>query len=228
MTLIFERPMSAKPDGWSTDGGPWSIVTDSTAPKSPSLVAAQVYPAGTGVSGGSPAILERGLGSAYGTIYSAYWVKLSTNWRGHPSSVNKVMHYWIAGVNRVYTLARGQGTGALRWEIATQGATSIGGTCAQGASPCGGGEANLAPNMNVAAANVVRGVWYRLEVLLSNTSIDWWVNGVQVGHYANLQLAPAGSLWQTFMWSPTWGGNTGENLSASQTMWVDHIRVSGK
>jgi hypothetical protein len=224
--LIFDSPMSDK-NGWTTDGGPWSIVSDATAAKSPPSVAVQNYPSGMR-DGGSPAIVERGMGNRYGTIYNAYWVKLSTSWYGHPgSAVNKVMHYWIAGDNRVYSLARGSGSEPLRWEIAIQGGDNVSAAASQGAY-VNGHEANLAPNMNVSAGAAVRGRWYRIENVISNTTIDWWVDGVQVGHYTGLQLAPAGSLWQTWQWSPTWGGNDGATLPAAQSMWLDHVYLSGK
>jgi hypothetical protein len=211
-------------DGWtiaSANVNDVTIENDPTAPKSPSSVAAIHYPAGY-TGGGSPAVVENDINGTPKTLYVSYWVKLSSNWQGHESSVNKQMHLWIGDtlINRVYTLARGVGNGALSAEIALQGVV-------------GSEEANLTPNLGV-PATVVRGQWHHWEIVLTANSagtpdgvIEWWLDGVKVGRYTNIQFTTEASRWKVIQWSPTWGG-VDDVLAADQTMWMDHIFVSGK
>ena len=221
MTLITERSFSALGEaGWYDQDSPnLTIVQDATAPKSPSGVEQMRFPAGFS-GGASPAVLEKGLGSRYSTIYVSYWMKLSSNWYGHPTSnVNKQMHLWINGGNHVFTLAEGSGTGPLKAEIWLQGTAA--------------GERNLYPNVGNSGI-ITRGEWHRWEIVLTcnsggaaNGRIEWWLDGVKIGQYYDVRLEPTLSYWEIIQWSPTWGG-TGSSVPADQFESVDHIYISGK
>jgi hypothetical protein len=149
-------------------------------------------------------------------------MKLSSNWYGHPSSnVNKQMHIFIGGVNHVFTLAQGAGTGTLRAEIWLQGIANL------------GSEVNLAPNLGQ-PATLVRGQWQRWEIVMKANSagtpdgtIDWWLDGVKVGSYTGIQFTSGASRWEVLQWSPTWGG-IGSTVPADQFESLDHIYISGK
>jgi hypothetical protein len=206
--------------GWYDESTPnITIQQDASAPKSPSSVIQMRFPAGFG-GGASPGVLEKGLGSKYTTIYISYWMKLSSNWYGHPSSnVNKQFHMWINGGNHVFTLAQGSGNGPLRAEIWLQGTAA--------------GERNLLPNLGQ-SASIIRGQWQRWEMVLTcntggaaNGTIEWWLDGVKVGSYTDVKLEPSLSAWELIQWSPTWGG-TGSSVPADQFESVDHLYISGK
>jgi len=145
-------------------------------------------------------------------------VKISSNWVGHNSGVNKQIFVWSDNQPTVYTTTQGTGSGNLAPEIHLQGT---------------GGTVNLPPNV-VSNASFTRGVWHRWELLMvsntagaSNGIATWWIDGVKVGDYNNVRYNSGSSPFNLFQWSPTWGG-MGGSLSADQYMWMDHIYISGK
>jgi hypothetical protein len=151
-------------------------------------------------------------------------VKFSSNWVGHPASgVNKILHMWIAGVNRVFLAAYGSGSDPLQADVYLQQIAS------------NNGSAKLTPNLNSSAATIKRGQWQRWELLLTtNTagnadgSAQWWIDGIRVGAYYNLGYVGASDdhTWQFTEWAPTWGG-LGDAIAAAQSEQIDHIYVSG-
>jgi hypothetical protein len=160
------------------------------------------------------------------------WVKLSPNWYGNPSGVNKLYHVWVSGVNRLVASATGEASNPLVPQIRLQG---LGGLYSDG-TKAPAEDVNLNPNVaGQTSIKFERGQWYRWEVLTSagtpggaNGTIDWWINGVHVGHYTGIPYVPPGGspTWEIFKWDPTWGG-MGGTVPADQFMYVDHIRISG-
>lgn len=221
---ITERSFSAiKEDGWLVPASQWiSIVRDSSAPHSPPSVARLTYPRGFR-GGDAPALMERDLGGGATTIRVSMWIKLSPNWTGHKTGTNKVLHFWIAGLNRVFLFASGAGSDPLRPAVGLQGVASH------------GRYANLLPNV-VPGAQLTRGTWHRWEVVLQANSngasdgrIEWWLDGNRVGYYGNVAFVQAGSPrgWEVVKWDPTWGG-LGDMLPSDQWMALDHLLIEGK
>jgi Bacterial Ig-like domain (group 2) len=233
--VLTSRPFSAQvEDGWTmpTWAAPYfTIMQDAGAPKSPGGVGQIRFPAG--FSGGdSPALVERDLGSTARTVYISMWIKLSSNWVGHLTGTNKVLHLWINGGNRVFAYADGGGTAPLAPSIGLQG---IAGAYADGRGNVST-SVNLLPNVaGQTGVQLARGRWHRWElVLVSNTngatgSADWWIDGVQVGHYTGIPYVPSGAAgtWDLVKWDPTWGG-LGGTIPADQTMSMDDLYISGK
>ena len=121
-TLITDRPFDAKvEDGWTDRGDPWfSIVQDPSAPKSPPGVGQAMFP--RGYEGGSgPILTAHRLGPGYRDLYLAMWIRFSSNWVGHRSGVNKILHIWIDGRNKLILMARGIGRGPLLATVGLQG-----------------------------------------------------------------------------------------------------------
>jgi hypothetical protein len=207
--------------GWSTNG-PLTIVPDLTAPKSSGFVGQITYPAGFG-GGYQPAftsiggINERG----YTQLYVSFWVKLSSNWQGHSSGVNKIGFVWLHGNPCVFFVPTGSGSGPLEPLIWLQNI------------PPGG--RRLTANVN--AVQFTRGVWHRWEVLLiantgdlANGEAHWWIDGVKVGQYSDIQYGTSGQskYWgDELSWRPIWGG-VGDVVSQTMTMWMDHYYASGR
>jgi hypothetical protein len=210
MTLITERTFSAKgEEGWYDENNArYTIIQDSSAPKSPSAVGQMRYPAGFG-AGASPAVAEEHMGSRYNTIYVNYWIKLSSNWVGHESTANKTLCLWSNDQPGTVTETFGSGRGRLVPGVAVQG-----------------GE-NVALKPNLVDVEFTRGVWHQFELIatLSTGTLDWWFDGVQVAHYTGRRIG--GNTWGILQWCPVWGG-TGGSVPAEQFMWMDHLRVSGK
>jgi uncharacterized protein YjdB len=237
MTVITERAFnSTVEDNWTVPS--WagtnvlSITSDATAPKSPSNVQQIRFPAGFG-GGDSPALTERNLGSTASTLYVSMWIKISSNWQGHPTGTNKVLHFWVAGLNRVFVYIDGSGTNILQPYLGLQGIA----TAYNDGHGSTSTSVNLSPNVaGQTGAQIVRGQWYHWELVLrvntsgaTDGSADWWINGVQVGHYTGIGYVSSGQsrTWEDMKWDPTWGG-LGGTIAADQFMWMDHFYMSGK
>ena len=227
MTPLTERQFSGlNEDGWTNTGSPnYTIQPDATAPKSPTFVGQIRYPAGFG-AGNAPAVLEKVFSGTNKTLYVSFWLKLSSNWVGQSAAVNKVLHFWIGGSNRVFLNAHGAGSGSLTAEVWLQRIVAGGNFDA-------GTTANFGPNLG-ASAQIVRGRWVHWEMIFTGNSsgsadgrVEWWIDGVKVGSYGGIQFVSGAGSWESLEWSPTWGG-TGGTVPADQFMWTDHIYISGK
>jgi uncharacterized protein YjdB len=223
MTVITERPFSAlNEDSW-TDGS--VIAADATAPRSPSGIAQMVFPAGFG-GGWSPADSYCNKTWSYRTQYLSVWMKVSSNWQGHSTTVNKVVHFWSGGLNHTVLNLWGAGSdklyaGILLQGIVNDGAGNTWANWGQGGYPGGAGE-------------FTRGQWHHIEVVMvgntsgsANGSIDWWLDGVKIGSHSGIQYVSGDGSFQGMNWSPTWGG-AGDVVTSTMTMSFDHFRLSGK
>lgn len=208
-----------------------SLTLDATAPQSSPTVAQMTYPAG--FSGGSgPGIAERGFSTHRQTIYISTSVKFSSNWQGHSSGVNKILYFGIDnGSPKIYTSAKGSGTGALVPEVALQSLNAayydgVGQTATT---------VNLLPNVTK-GKNFERGKWHRVEYLFIANSpgvadgrVQVWIDGVQTHSYTGIQfVGSAGkNRWEWVKWSPVWGG-TGGTVASTMYQQMDHLYISGK
>jgi len=157
-------------------------------------------------------------------MYTSLWVKFSSNWVGHLSSVNKVFYWQVSEDQiaraRLYLLGRGGGSENLLVEAVTQG------------TPTGDQRllrANLVPN-----AQFVRGRWHRLETLVrcntganSDGQLTVWLDGVKVMEHQDVIFVGASEThqWTGFELTPVWGG-VSDQLSAAQQLSVDHLYLS--
>jgi hypothetical protein len=224
LTLISDRHFQAFNEAGWTDykAGNFSLVPDATAPQAQATVGQVLYPAGF-PGGTEPVNLYVPLGNR-STMYLAFWFKMSPNFYGHPnSSVNKIFHIWIGGVNRVYVAAMGAGNiSSFQPQVRLQQVPTQ-------------ANLNLGPNL-VPSASMVRDRWYKWEIVLhANTpgvadgTVEMWLNGVKIASYTNVQfVAPGqGNTWETINWAPTWGG-TGATVPADQWMRMNEIYLSGR
>jgi len=216
MSLLIDRPFTSlsEQSSWLTDG--LSIAQDASAAKSPSGVIRATYQ--TGFAGGSaPGYAEKSHAGSR-VLYISYWAKLSSNWRGHLTGVNKQFYEWAGDKPIFFFDAHGVGTGGLTPEVVLQGTQS---------------DATFAPNL-VPSARVPRGQWYRVEILLTgNTSgnangvVDWWLDGVHVGSKSGLRYTSGTTSWNEFGFRPVWGGIS-DVVPATMTLDLDDLYVSGK
>jgi hypothetical protein len=161
------------------------------------------------------------------------WVKVSSNWVGHPTGTNKVLHFWVADANRVFAYIDGSGANTLHPYLGLQAiATPFNDGAGQIST-----SVNLRPNVaGHTGAQIVRGQWYHWEILLNvntngapNGTADWWIDGVQVAHYSGIGYVSGSQsrYFNVMRWDPTWGG-LGGTVPADQYMYLDHIYISGK
>jgi len=243
MTVLTDRPFSALSEGWGSawdeggGGGPgnFSIVSDATAPRSPSSVGQMRYPVGL-VGGYPPAVVGTSFPGTSRTIYVAMWVKFSTNWLGNTGSGGgKITHIWINGVNRIYTYVDGVSGPLSPWVNLQQLAKSFDSRPQGGQGS--GVSVNLLPNVaGQTGVKITRGQWYKWELVTyggtpggADGTVDWWIDGVKVGHYTGIPFVAAGgsNSWEMIEWNPTWGG-LGGTINTAQYQWMDHVYISGK
>lgn len=229
-TFITERSFDTDPeDSWGAfSNSNASIVSDGTAPKSPSNVGRATYPEGHpgGTASHSCSLVwsrDKGI-SVMTTVYIHYWVKYSSNWQGHDSGVNKLL--FVKGqengnlLNSPIIMTKGFNTGPLRLEIRTQSLHFP--------------NRNLLEN--VGSVNMTRDQWHEIEIILVMNSADGvadgeahgWVNGTKVIEYTDVIHGDSAesSTWRAIHWNPTWGG-TGDVTVAEMWHQLDHIYVSG-
>ena len=222
--------------GMTTDSSPrFSIVTDPTAPYTPSNVAQVLFPTGyaAGVSGTNEAFWQAFPSGGLSTVYFCIHFKISSNWYGHPTSgVNKICYLGIdttsaPGTNgrQFYLSAQGIGAGALEFQPRLQGI----------AIPHGG---SLSPVLYANQGNpatCVRNGWHKVQgILVRNTpgvadgQVHFWVDSLKTHAYTDIGWGATGSVckWKDGRYQPIWGG-TGGTVPADQWQWVDNLYVSG-
>lgn len=214
MTAIYDS--SPESSDW-TKVGSAAARSESSAPRSPSGVVRITYPTGF-KAGSAPGYFYPSRSFGGRTAYYGAWMRLSDNFQGNPTSINKLIHFYICGLNRVFLMGYGNGLTAA---IGLQ----------QLAYPYNGGTAtNL-----VGSAPFVRGRWHHVElVLVANTpgqrdgSITMWLDGNRILHHTGIGFCSSGSgLWEGLNHSPTWGGAEGTVAAPFYVEW-DHVRMSRK
>lgn len=251
MTPITDQPEDAKGSlGWTVgldqtsthpNGFKLTIQTDNTAPESCCNVAQHVISAGDnpGGSGGGVHISPNFGGSAYETVYVDYWVKMSSNWWGHPSNTNKINIIKgtvnPGGMNHVLS-ARGSGDNPLKLEFIEQGGApgvvqivrcnqfnELGDTCSSG--------------------TIARGSWTRIEWVIyvegsgGADEVHGYVNGVERIRRTDMTLGSTTSeRIATVSTQMIWGGVGGcdgrvgepDPCPPDQEYSVDNIYISAK
>jgi hypothetical protein len=207
-------------DGWrkrATDD--FAFTNDPSVPCSPPGIGRvrfrRGFPGGRG-----PAALSYEIPPGYKKLYVSFCLRLSRRWMGHPSGVNKVLHFWIADRNRVVFSATGIEQGPLRPQFRLQ------------ALHARDGARNLGPRPGI---TLRREVWHRIEIILTantpdlpNGRIQWWVDNQLAGDVSNIPFVGPGwpNDWRRISWNPTWGGTKGV-IPADQYMDMDDLYVSG-
>lgn len=226
-TRITEHPFNTLTNNdtagtaiWTDDHG-MTIASDATAPKSPPNVGLFTYPGGF-VGGSASGAIEYDHIPAYTQLYLSFWMKLSPNFQGQSSSTNKVLFFWDNGKPAVFLSNEGKGTTAdLMPTMRYQGGVDSREYFYQN-------QGNDQP--------MTRNVWRRWELVLvantpgqSNGVMRWWIDGTKVGEYTDVEFVGSGTSpdWQYIYLEPIWGG-TGDSVTSTQTLSVDHLYLSGR
>ncbi len=243
MTLIDNRPFNCVTatlceSNWATSltyPTGLQMGVDATAPKSAPNVAVQWFLPGLD-GGSSPATTELTFmgASSRRTLYVAAWMKLSSNFQGHPTATNKIIHLCIDGMNKVFLEARGIGNGVLLPAVGLQGLDAPFTALDESGHSVTATSHNLPANL--ASTSIVRGQWQKYEIVVvgnnpgvADGAIDLWLDGVHVMSYVGLQFVGAGNSgnWNAVQWSPTWGG-LGGTILAPFSLSIDEMYISGK
>lgn len=211
--------------GMSSPYPPWPIVSDATAPLSPPNCYRSVLPAGS-AEGGSE--LHFDLPRAYRQMFMGIYWRTNPQFQGRPNS-NKTFFLrgpeangcWIFGnsalVNGSAPLIFGHNTGG--------GLLDNSHACA--------GDLGLACYPNAGDGTLHVGTWTKIEAYVkastTNTSRDgivrWWINGVLVGNYTNLNYGGQRGLTE-WVWSETWDGGVSPLPSVQWEHYLDHLYLS--
>lgn len=118
-------------------------------------------------------------------LYERYFLRFDAINSGQASGFNAItskQHYWNVGAlpDIVTLFAWGNDV----WTVANQ--TNISHTC-----PNGSTDVTCSLNANVGTVHMTYGVWHCVETHAGQSSVDMWVDGVQVVHYEKPNLVPA-------------------------------------
>jgi uncharacterized protein YjdB len=194
-----------------TDGG-ISVVSDASAPASPSSVWQFAYPTGFTSAGYAPAT-EWTTMTPTQSLYVGFWWKPSNPWQGHDSGVNKLMFMFTgdpAGLSQNMTIQMyGSGNGPFSTRMVGEGFEDV----------------SYLENVG-STSPLALGAWHRVEILMNSptSSLKWWVDGKLVGSYTGVPYPPYGFFQLEF--SPTWGGVGGSSKTENDYFWFDHVHVS--
>ena len=222
-TPIVDRPFDAvaELEWWASSL--LTVVADPTAPKSAPFVGQVTFPAGFGGGYEPASTWTEGVDArGFTRMYLSFWVKLSSNWQGHNSGVNKIGFVWMHDNPVVYFSEQGSGSGNLEAQLRLQNTPAP--------------ARNLTPNLG--AVSLTRGQWHRWEVVLvantgdqANGEAHWWIDGVKVGEYTDVlygsSTQPKAWGGPEISWMPIWGG-IGDTVAETMYMWMDHFYMSGK
>jgi hypothetical protein len=189
-----------------------SVVSDPTAPASPSSVWQFAYPTGYTSAGDAPATEWMTMAPTQ-ALYVGFWWKPSNPWQGHESGVNKIMFMYTgdpAGLSQNMTIQLyGSGNGPFSTRMVGEGFEDV---------PYWENVGSTTP--------FALGVWHRIEILMNSPagSLKWWVDGQLVGSYGGVPYPGYGFFQLEF--SPTWGGVGGPNKTENDYFWFDQVHVS--
>lgn len=225
-TRFEDQPWNtALPTGWRPDYDSWpkdngAIVTDATAPLSPSNVVAGKFAKGD-PGGSAPFYVYRPFAASeqFGTLYACVVMKHSADFDNTNGNAGSKF-LWPAGdqIQGGYTY------------ITFNESTMDVGVNQQGATEREM-YANTGKDGHVYAK---RGTWVQYEFLLTagsataaNGGLDIWINGVQTHHYTDVRWTMAADRkWKSLAWNPTYGGGLNP-VPHDQYEYIDHLRLSG-
>ena len=190
-----------------------SIMQDTTAPRSPGNVYRMTYT--RGMHDGEGNINRLSSPSIRGgacRMYVHTWWKVSENWVGHSSGVNKLF-YLSDTKHSVIVAVAGRGKEPLGVRVVTQGSLKDASFRAPGV--------------------IKRGNWHEWELLLrtpgpgrANAELSIWIDGKKV---LDIAMQPRDSnreiRWTHLNLDPIWGGRHGE-LPEEQYHYCDHMYIS--
>ncbi len=199
-----------------------SIVQDPSAPQSPDNVYRMVYTKGphdgVGVENRlwSPTVP----GGRTREMYVHTWWKVSDNWYGHSSGVNKMFFLTTVNNTGVVVEVGGKFHEPLTVRVVTQGRLKA---------------ANYYANRNRSKARIKRGKWQEWEVLVrapqpgeANAELHVWLDRIKVIEaLMPVNDVNAENRFQNLNVDPIWGGRHG-SIPEEQYFYCDYIYVSYK
>jgi endonuclease/exonuclease/phosphatase family metal-dependent hydrolase len=222
LTMLTDNPWNVKnAPGWQcfNPGVPGeqlaNVVSDPSAPSSPSSVLEFLYPKGhIAGTGGEFCWYDLNLNE----IFIGTYFKYIEGWQQPGSNYSKLFYvFQELNYNRqaTYMVVDGMPNGKLELKINNE---------------AGGGEWWL---QNMTNVQLTPGTWYRLELYMKKASVSgaadgivrWWVDGVLAANHTNARLR--GEPFTQFPLHPLWGG-IGGTKSRDEWLRYDHTYISGR
>jgi hypothetical protein len=225
----FDAFGTATPPGGNS-GEPFTIITDATAPKTPSNVMRATYEAGYELGapnhpgpGEAPAHSGKAH-TAFAKIYCCVAIKLSSNWVGNGTGVNKFGYEWVVSPAHPNWFFGALGSGA----------TGVLQPCCFFQDMAGADPGFTTPNLT--SDVITRGQWFVMEWFIQgNTAgnndgvVDMYFNGVHCTHITGIGWSTGATTFNVFEIYPIWGGGSAaEPVTSDMFMDWDHLYVSGK
>jgi hypothetical protein len=157
-------------------------------------------------------------------LYVCCWLKFSSNWQNHQSTTNKIF----------YITDSSTGGGGSPFYLNAHGAAPSDPDAAldlrgQMQHP---NWSNRGLSANLVAAPIVRGTWYKVELLLkmntgnnSDGEFHMWVDNTKRAEYTNVRWSDGDHKWDNFRWEPIWGGRN-DDVQEEMYQYMDHIYLS--
>jgi len=200
-----------------------SITSDATAPISPNSVFKSAISAGANTGGSQ-------LNYVTPQVYNEMYMGLM--WRTNPefygrTVANKLWFMRGPTTNHFFGMngCPGQGQPNCYIEFGhNTGSLDNSHACAA--------DLGLICHANVGDPTVIRGAWTKLESYMKKSTtatsrdgiVRWWINGVLVGNYTNLNVSPLGI--NEWVWSETWDGFVNPVPTVEWAHFIDHLHIS--
>ncbi len=199
-----------------------SVVTDGTAPLSPSAV---LRSQGNYITGSGGTELHYYAPLNIREVYVGFWWRTNPEFTGNQVNANKT--FFIRGTqggqNGVFYLRTNPGQPKfLYWS--TQLPYNL--------NQCFGAPDQDHCYPNVTTTAITPGTWYKVEVYMKASTcptcrdgaVRWWINGVLNGNYSNFAYGPLVNEW---VWSETWdGAGNGAGFTSNPAHFIDHLHIS--
>lgn len=226
-TVLSDHNWNSCPGGgWQPAYGCGSIMSDGTAPHSPSSVMRFRYDPSSGTGGGDPYFAVNNLSE----FYTGFWFWMDPNFVGTGSQLNKIVAFWLSNGDG-YWLEAASGvstSGPFYPQWSLTGGTGVS-NChlSAGYGDCPG--TWLLPGQS--NPTITKGVWHRMEVYGKKSAtassrdgiLRWWMDGQLLGSYTNVNFG--GSL-TTIFFTPAWAGPSEPHWTHPSEWRFDHVRVS--
>lgn len=196
------------------------IVSDATAPLSPSNVMKSTIAAGANSGGVQLDWIAPG---QYKEMYVGLWWRTNPEFEGR-TVANKMFFVRGPSTNGFFGIFAPPKSKTMTFYFGhNSGNLDNSHTCAL--------DLGLQCNPNVGSSTVTIGEWTRLEVYMKGSTtttsrdgiVRWWVNGQLGGNYTNFNYSTTLNEW---VWSETWDGYVNPVPSVEWAHFVDHLHIS--
>lgn len=201
-----------------------AIVTDGTAPLSPSNVARHRLEAFAKDGGGQ---IHYYLPGTYRDMFVGCWWKLNAGFQGR-SVFDKMFFMRGPDSNGVFGLYGGPTKGGSFTLCFVHNSGNVDNSHTMA------GHLGLQGFPNVGPATVTPGTWFKIEAYLKSSTtltsrdgiVKWWVNGIPAGSYTNINYGPAGL--NEWVWTETWdrSGDMGTVNTVAWEHYMDQLYIS--